>query len=957
MNRLGCMLGLVPLLAVTTSCRRAAETGGGTREGALDFETGTVQGTISWNGTAISQADAYNLYLFEPGSAVSAYSNDPTYQLQGVPTGTHTVGLYVTSCFDDPYAKIGETTFSLATGATITADFDLTATAGRVTGAAHVNGAATSGLRFQIDKPGCAQSTFADDQGAFSRILAPGAYQAEVFNATGMLESVSFTIVAGQTTDLGTIDITGGSVHGTVLWNGNPIDALEALDLYLYEPGSVSLLLSQASYQLSGIVPGTHLVGLYTTTCTSDPSSKLGEVTFTAVTGSDVTADIELTATAGRLSGSILSGGAPLSSARLEIGDSGCTSGVFGDATGHFSRPLAPGTYSASVFSQAGLVDSFQFTIVAGQTTDLGTIDIPTGDVQGTILWKGNPLNAVEAQNLYLFEPGGVSAWTSTATYELDGVLPGAHTVGLFNNGCTSDPVKLGERSFVVDPGSTTTADFDLTSTAGQLTGSIRANGAPLPNAQVQLRASQALCAFNTAVDGAGNFSRIMNPGTYTARVLGPSGIVGSFNFAIVVGQTTNVDNFTTPAGTNVVTNLAGGLAAVGGLLLDFSSVLTPGNTTIVQSGIGPPVPPGYQVVGFLGQPMFWDITTTAAYAGPITVCIHYDPTDVKGNESMLQLEHDDGTGFKTVRGMALDLVTHTVCGDTDSLSPFVIVEPIVGANTPPIVTVPPNLSLEATGPDGAVATFVASASDTEDGAPTTSCTPASGSTFPVGTTPVTCTATDSGGLSASASFTVTVSDTTGPAFAAFPDPIVAYATSRSGAVVTYASPTATDLVSGPSSVGCTPASGSKFPLGKSAVHCTAVDGNGNSSPASFTIWVQVQAPTDGTFFLAPLAPDGSSIFKKGSTVPVRFRLRGASGGIIDLTAHLLVASVSSGVTGPFVAATSASAGDAGNAFRFDPSCGQYVFNLSTRSLGTGTWSLRADLGDGVTHQNNISLR
>src|SRR5262249_11750996 len=122
-------------------------------------------------------------------------------------------------------------------------------------------------------------------------------------------------------------------------------------------------------------------------------------------------------------------------------------------------------------------------------------------------------------------------------------------------------------------------------------------------------------------------------------------------------------------------------------------------------------------------------------------------------------------------------------------------------------------------------------------------------------------------------------------------------------------------------------------------------------------VWVKVQAPTDGNFFLQPINPDGSSIFKKGSTVPVKFMLQGVSAGITNLVAKLTAAKVSNGIEGTALEAVSTSAADTGNQFRYDPSCNQSIFNLSTKSLTTGTWSLRADLGDGVTHQVNISLK
>jgi hypothetical protein len=66
-------------------------------------------------------------------------------------------------------------------------------------------------------------------------------------------------------------------------------------------------------------------------------------------------------------------------------------------------------------------------------------------------------------------------------------------------------------------------------------------------------------------------------------------------------------------------------------------------------------------------------------------------------------------------------------------------------------------MTVQATSPGGAVVIFSASASDLVDGSVLVTCTPASGSRFPGGTTVVTCSATDKAGNSASASFKVTV--------------------------------------------------------------------------------------------------------------------------------------------------------------------------------------------------------
>jgi hypothetical protein len=76
---------------------------------------------------------------------------------------------------------------------------------------------------------------------------------------------------------------------------------------------------------------------------------------------------------------------------------------------------------------------------------------------------------------------------------------------------------------------------------------------------------------------------------------------------------------------------------------------------------------------------------------------------------------------------------------------------------TPPVVTVPVGPAVDATSPAGAKVTYATSAHDEVDPSPALTCSPASGATFAIGTTTVTCTATDDAGNRGSASFTVHV--------------------------------------------------------------------------------------------------------------------------------------------------------------------------------------------------------
>lgn len=78
---------------------------------------------------------------------------------------------------------------------------------------------------------------------------------------------------------------------------------------------------------------------------------------------------------------------------------------------------------------------------------------------------------------------------------------------------------------------------------------------------------------------------------------------------------------------------------------------------------------------------------------------------------------------------------------------------------TPPVVTGPAvNPVVTASGPNGATVTYSVTATDDQDGTLPVTCTPPSGSTFAIGTTTVSCTATDRGGNVTHLEFPVTVS-------------------------------------------------------------------------------------------------------------------------------------------------------------------------------------------------------
>jgi hypothetical protein len=78
-------------------------------------------------------------------------------------------------------------------------------------------------------------------------------------------------------------------------------------------------------------------------------------------------------------------------------------------------------------------------------------------------------------------------------------------------------------------------------------------------------------------------------------------------------------------------------------------------------------------------------------------------------------------------------------------------------------LALPGPTTVEATGADGAPVTYAVTATDDIAPDPTVTCSPASGTTLPLGTTTVTCEATDTAGNVATGAFDVTIHDTTPP--------------------------------------------------------------------------------------------------------------------------------------------------------------------------------------------------
>jgi hypothetical protein len=192
--------------------------------------------------------------------------------------------------------------------------------------------------------------------------------------------------------------------------------------------------------------------------------------------------------------------------------------------------------------------------------------------------------------------------------------------------------------------------------------------------------------------------------------------------------------------------------------------------------------------------------------------------------------------------------VTTVECSVTDGFAQTTKATFTVTVSLPggPKVTVADKVAT-ATSPNGAIVTF-----DATSAIGPATCTPGSGSTFPLGTTKVTCTVTDSFNQVGTASFNVTVNPPAKPTITVPAN--VEVLTEAGSAKANFGA--ATSAAGTPT---CSSASGATFPAGVTTVTCKVTDAYGQVGTASFTVTVKspvyipvVQVSPDTTTTVAP---------------------------------------------------------------------------------------------------------
>jgi hypothetical protein len=244
-----------------------------------------------------------------------------------------------------------------------------------------------------------------------------------------------------------------------------------------------------------------------------------------------------------------------------------------------------------------------------------------------------------------------------------------------------------------------------------------------------------------------------------------------------------------------------------------------PSDGTLVGVSTGNGNLPTLQLPGLVAVPA----------AGPNGAVVSYSvsATTVTGKPATIACTPPSGSTFP----LGLTRVLCTAI-DPDTGAVGVDMFEVAVVDGPPVVTVPADITAEAQNALGAVVSWDASATDVVSGPLPVECAPSSPALFSIDlTTPVTCQATDGSGNTTTASFNVTVRDTTPPTLCPLPN-VRVLAAGPGGGAVTFKT-CASDLVDGSDPVTCDHPSGSFFPVGKTVVTCTSTDRHLNVSPAS----------------------------------------------------------------------------------------------------------------------------
>lgn len=142
------------------------------------------------------------------------------------------------------------------------------------------------------------------------------------------------------------------------------------------------------------------------------------------------------------------------------------------------------------------------------------------------------------------------------------------------------------------------------------------------------------------------------------------------------------IGSYNTLAGYNVE-------IAIENVTITFDTVNILGQTEVTIDSTGPSIPGDITTVPIEPQ-RYYNISTSAIYQGPVTICMSYDDSEILTDEAEMTMLHYYDSSWIDI-AVSHDTVNNIICGETESLSPFVVTQPKSATSIEDLITNLPN--------------------------------------------------------------------------------------------------------------------------------------------------------------------------------------------------------------------------------------------------------------------------
>ncbi len=389
----------------------------------------------------------------------------------------------------------------------------------------------------------------ADASGNFAlSAVDAGGYAVSVSSAGYGTQTYTVTIIAGTTTNLGNIALAINATTGTV--QGKVTDASGGAPIAgatITITGSATWTAATSAdgtYKITGIAPGAITISAdktgYIAVSGTSTVTAGGSVLFSPALST--TPPVETT---GVLKGTVANNaGQPVSGAAVSVLGKKTYAASTGTA-GEFSvSAMDVDTYSVTVTAPGFLSQSYSVTILAGVTTDIGTVNLLPSPVTGRV--SGIVTDSVTGSALagVTVFATGASTWQavtgSDGTYEISDVKPGAVALSAAR---TDYGTVTGTGTVTAGGTLTFSPGMVMLPTTGEVKGTVidSSTGQAISGAIISL-VTGTYPAKTTTTDATGAFSvNSLSPGNYTLTITATAHAIQTYTITIVAGTTTNI--------------------------------------------------------------------------------------------------------------------------------------------------------------------------------------------------------------------------------------------------------------------------------------------------------------------------------------------------------------------------------------------------------------------------------